>query len=127
MSLFLIASNKPRNVAPLLRVGIARRSMVHKQLVLLLHSRQCVLLKEVASLFDKEHKCHIIECEGMSGLYEHCDECSDANCTTPLCGSSKEILDHWHQCQRSDCGWCGPLLKIVLRPGGLIEMAKHLF
>lgn len=101
--------------------------MIQKQLILLLHSRQCESLKELASFFDEQHNCSVPDCDQMALIHNHCDECWNLDCSAPLCQSSKGILKHWDNCKQASCPWCAPLLKIVFSPNGLTEMTNYFF
>lgn len=125
-SLFFSIANKSRKVAPLLRVDIARRILVQKHLALLLHSRQCVYMKTVASIFNKAHVCHIAECEYMDEIQKHCYSCLNDSCTIPLCGTTKVVMAHWRRCKKRSCQFCGPVTEIAPSLNVLAEIMNQL-
>lgn len=49
----------------------------------------------------KEVLNHMINCEANN------------NCSIPHCYSSRQMIRHWNNCNRSDCSMCSPLLQTI--------------
>ncbi|GMS88360.1 hypothetical protein PENTCL1PPCAC_10535, partial [Pristionchus entomophagus] len=87
-----------------------KRKLIQQQLVLLLHAHKC---KKRFEENPNRPPCTLPYCTMKKNMFIHMPTCFfGKTCPYAHCASSRQIIHHRKNCQRLDCGVCGPLVRV---------------